>query len=135
MKGTRVYKIWEAMKRRCQNINSTAYKDYGGRGIYVCERWQDFQGFYRDMGEPPTQKHTLERIDNNGSYTPENCRWATAQEQSLNKRNNILITMDGRTMSLSQWARYLGIKRQTLRARLNRGWSHEKTLSCPLQNT
>ena len=84
---TRIYKIWESMKKRCTNINSNSYENYGGRGIYVCKDWlESFEKFYEDMGDPPTNKHELDRINNDDGYYKENCRWATRSENGCNKR-------------------------------------------------
>jgi hypothetical protein len=83
---SRVYRIWNGVKQRCQNPNQTHYERYGGRGVTVCEEWQDFANFYADMGDPPSDKHTLDRIDNDKGYGPGNCRWATYLEQAHNKR-------------------------------------------------
>ena len=83
---TRVYRIWNAMKQRCQNPNQPHYERYGGRGITVCDRWQKFAEFYADMGDPPTDQHSIDRIDNDRGYEPGNCRWATLIEQAQNKR-------------------------------------------------
>jgi len=114
---------------------------YGGRGITVCERWlRSFIAFLADMGQRPSPRHTLDRIDNNGPYTgpcPEypqgNCRWATPFEQANNRRNNRLITWNDTTHSVSEWARLLNFKHSTLLHRLASGWSIEKTLTTALR--
>lgn len=97
------------MKNRCMNSNDVFYSRYGGRGIRVCDRWLDYSLFLEDMGRKPSNKHTLDRIDNNGDYEPSNCRWATAIEQANNKRNTRFITYKGRTKTIANWAREMGI--------------------------
>lgn len=107
---------------------------YGGRGIKVCERWMEsFANFIADMGARPSEEHSLDRIDNNGNYEPGNCRWATATEQSRNKRNNRLLTVFGETKPLSAWVEdsRCAVSRESLKDRVRRGWDVEKALTTP----
>lgn len=132
--GTPEYEAWRHMVRRCVNPKDPAYKYYGARGIGVCDRWRDdFLVFLTDMGLRPSSNHSLDRIDNQKSYSPDNCRWATWIEQNNNRRNSRILTYDGKSQSVAQWAVALGMKEDTIRKRLNRGWSAEKTLTHPLQ--
>lgn len=125
-----VYSVWCGMKRRCYQSNSDAYKNYGGRGIKICDRWlNSFPTFLKDMGVRPDKTYSIDRIDNNGHYEPGNCRWATATEQANNTRKNHFITFNYETNTLTQWARILDMHPSVLRSRLKRGWSIEKTLS------
>lgn len=118
--GTKEYFAWRSMRSRCTNKNNRAWKNYGGRGITVCDPWvESYDAFFEDMGRCPPG-HTLERIDNAKGYTPENCKWASWEEQLNNRRNSVKITYDGRTMGLNQWARRLGLKPDTLSKRLQR---------------
>ena len=126
--GTRIYNIWVNMIQRCTNPKNKVYHAYGGRGITFQSEWKDFDKFYADMGDPPTEEHTLERKKVNGNYTKENCCWATVNEQMANKRNNHTLTYDGRTQILAQWARELGIHHATIRNRLLKGWSVKDAL-------
>lgn len=136
-KRTHVYGAYNAMKQRCENTNHLKYKDYGGRGIKVCERWlNSFEDFLADMGEPPSDKHTLDRFpDMNGNYEPGNVRWATAKEQCNNKRNNRLLTFNGETKTMTEWANQFGISDVTILKRLKRGWSVEKAITIPSRPT
>jgi len=119
MSRTSTYKSWINMKSRCSNQNIPAYENYGGRGITVCDRWLEFEGFYEDMGNKP-RGLTLERRDNNKGYSPENCYYATPKAQSRNTRWNRLIEYDGKTKCLASWAELFGISQKTLWARLER---------------
>jgi len=118
MVGTSTYVIWDSMKQRCVNPNDTTYKNYGGRGITVCDRWDKFENFYADMGKRP-EGMSIERKDNNGNYCLENCCWETRWNQARNRRSNIIIKYDGREQCMADWADEFGIDRGTLRHRLN----------------
>jgi len=108
---SREYQVWRDMKGRCSLRSNKKYHLYGGRGIRVCDRWQDsFENFLADMGHRPSSKHSIDRFpDMNGNYEPSNCRWATRKQQSRNKRNTRLITHDGKTLCLADWAAIVGI--------------------------
>lgn len=123
------YYSWRTMIMRCYNHNDQAYSYYGGRGICVCERWKEsFLNFLEDMGERPEGK-TLDRIDVNGNYCPDNCRWATISEQSYNKRNTIHIEYGGEQLTLEELSKKIGINRKTIYARLHiYGWSAERAI-------
>lgn len=127
---TKVYGVWHAMLDRCRCSTNESFRDYGGRGITVCDRWLDFQSFLADMGDRP-EGGTLERIDVNGHYCPENCRWATQREQGNNRRNNLRLTANGRTQTLAEWAAELGVPKSSIRYRLARGASVEDALFKP----
>lgn len=121
MSYTRTYSSWQAMKSRCTNPNDKYFFNYGARGITVCESWlQSFENFFADMGEMP-EGLTLERKDNSLGYSKGNCRWATRAEQVRNRRNNILITHDGRTLCLKDWCSILEVPYCTARLRIKRG--------------
>jgi hypothetical protein len=121
------------MKRRCLDPKNNRFKLYGGRGIKVCERWKKFKNFLLDMGDRPSPKHSIERKDNEGNYEPGNCEWATAKAQASNTRNNVLITLDGRTMTMSQWAEEKGMLLGTLWHRLHAGWGYESSINTPVR--
>ena len=115
------YKSWTEMKGRCLNINHKSYKDYGGRGITIYQRWVDsFENFIADMGERPSKKHSIDRIDNDGNYEPVNCRWATKQEQNSNTRRNKFVSIDGNCVILAEAARLLGVDPSTVWKRRNK---------------
>lgn len=130
--GTRVYQIWTMLLQRILNPRSKEYRWYGGRGITLDERWKKFENFYADMGDPPSDAHTLDRRDNDGGYFRENCRWATSEEQANNRSNNVLITWKGDTRTLAQWAKLRGLNQCTLRRRLKSGWPVEQALLTPV---
>lgn len=121
---------WRAMKTRCYNKNQTSYENYGGRGISVCERWLDsFENFYEDMGEPPVGSYSIDRIDNNGNYSPENCKWSTTKQQARNKRNTVRYNIDGVEKSLREWCEDSGVKYQTAYMRITRqGWDAKEAI-------
>lgn len=125
---TGAYKVWGAMKERCLNPKNKGYRIYGGRGITVCKRWMHFENFYADMGERP-RGLTLERINNNGNYSPNNCKWATIKEQLRNTRLTTFITFKGVRKSLGDWADELGINKKTIGWRLRHGKTPAQALS------
>lgn len=126
---SRAYSIWHGMLQRCLNPNNPRWADYGGRGITVCKEWRSsFETFLSEMGEPP-DGHSIDRIDNDGPYSKDNCVWASNVQQSRNKGSNRLLTYQGKTQSLAAWAEEVSIPYFTLHARLRRGWSVEQTLS------
>ena len=128
--STRVYSIWRGMLQRCRDEN---WQNYGERGIAVCERWNSFENFYGDMGEPPSARHSIERKDPNGDYCPDNCVWATAKEQARNRRNNRIVEFNGEALTIAEWSDRTGIKSATIHARLDRGWDIAKALAAPSQ--
>lgn len=118
---SRIYRLWDSMLRRCNNPQTHNYSNYGARGITVCERWEDFEIFYQDMGEPP-KGCSIERIDNSKGYSKDNCKWATVTEQARNRRTNVTLTLQGRTMCLAQWAEEKGMKPNLIGDRYRQGW-------------
>lgn len=124
------YTRWQSMKRRCYKEYDSHYARYGGRGIKVCDRWlNSFETFFYDMGLPPSKDYQIDRIDNDGDYEPSNCRWASREDNARNKSNNRMIEAFGKTQTLSAWEVEVGIKRETIAMRLNRGWIAEDALS------
>lgn len=126
---TREYTNWTNMKRRCLSPSHVKFPDYGGRGITLCDEWKNFDSFINDMGPAPTNKHTIDRINNDLGYTKENCRWASPKEQANNKRNNKLITAFGKTQTQAQWSRETGVSQQNIYSRLKRGFPPESAVS------
>lgn len=128
MYNTPEYMAWRSMKSRCSNKKDAAFVHYGARGIRVCDQWKSFENFYKDMGERPTGK-SLDRIDNNGPYSPDNCRWATAKQQVRNTRVTTYYEYDGITLCLQEWAEIKGICPGVIYTRYKRGWRGEKLFS------
>lgn len=127
---SREYNIWGHIKYRCFNKNSPFYHLYGGRGITMCDRWKDsFDNFLEDMGSIPHDKYSIDRIDNNKGYFPENCRWASHKEQARNKNWNMKITFNNETKLLCDWSKTTGINQATLRNRIVRGWPIQEAFS------
>ncbi len=126
------YRTWKSIKQRCLNPKTRHYKDYGGRGIAVCDRWlNSFEDFLADMGKKPSPKHEIDRYpDNDGNYGPGNCRWASRSQQMSNTRRVPLITANGLTLSSKEWADRTGLKQETIMARINRfGWDKERAVT------
>ena len=136
----KLYDIWRQMTLRCYDATNVSYHNYGARGIRVCSRWlvgalnvKPHKVFRLDMGERPSTDYSLERKNNNGHYEPDNCKWATKQEQCRNTRTNLLITFNGETKCLSEWAETLGIPRTRITDRLKLGWTLEDAIALPKQ--
>ena len=139
MTRTRLYREWSGMKARCCSPENVNFKNYGARGITVCEEWmQSFEKFrewavaagYDDTA--PRGQYTLERKDNDGPYSPENCRWATMKDQSMNKRDTIRLTYNGETLTSLEWAQRTGLSAEMIRRRIRRGWSTDRALTEPI---
>lgn len=133
LKHTKEYEAWLHLRARCYNPNEKYYNNYGGRGITVCDRWNNsidgFLNFMKDMGKKPGKEYSIDRIDNSGNYCPENCRWATFKTQNNNRRNNRYLTLNGETKTMQEWVNFLNIPRSTLKQRLHNGWSVEEALT------
>lgn len=123
---------WKSMVSRCTCQASISWPNYGGRGIKICDRWMDFENFLADMGNRPAGS-SIDRIDNDGNYEPENCRWATRIEQGINRRTNTLIELNGVSKSLSEWERETGILSETIKQRICLGWSAKDALTRPVR--
>ena len=131
MAGTPTYLSWQHMKQRCFNPKNQSYANYGGRGITVCDRWLKFENFYADMGVRPDGM-SLERKENNGDYEPNNCRWATQQEQTCNTRRTRRVEWNGRIQTMTAWAVELGLRPNCVIKRLGYlGWTMERALGLP----
>ncbi len=125
---------WLRMLARCNNSRNPDYARYGGRGIQICDRWaRSYENFLADMGRRPGLGYSIDRIDNDGHYSPDNCRWATDEEQQLNKRSNHRVTWGDRTKTIKEWSVETGIPYGTLLMRIRAGWSVEDAMTKPLQ--
>ena len=127
------YNTWSNMFDRCYNPKNKRFRDYGERGIAVCERWHIFENFYEDMGPKGHEDLTIERIDVNLGYSKENCEWATRLTQSRNKRRSIRISHNGETKVLKEWVDILGLPYNIIHARIKHGWSFEKAIDAPIR--
>lgn len=132
---TRLFKIWSSMQERCYRPKHKHFKDYGGRGITVCDEWKANFLAFKEWAETNgyTDKLTLDRKDVEGNYTPENCRWATMKEQQNNRRNNHYVELNGISHTITEWSEILGIKKTTIKERLKCGWTDEEALTKPVR--
>ena len=130
--GSPEYRAWAMMKARCYTKSYEKYGTYGARGIKVCDRWKtSFENFLADMGRRPSPEHSIDRKDNDGDYTPENCRWATRFQQAQNRRCANIISVNGEAKNLQVWADERGIDPQTITDRIERGWTPEEAVNTP----
>lgn len=134
MTNTRLYRIWHGMRLRCHLSSRKSYvKYYQSRGITVCDRWNNsFELFAKDMGEPPSPKHSIDRIDNNKGYYPDNCRWVLSKEQQRNTSRNVYLEYRGEKRCISEWSEITGVKFHIISQRIRRGWSVEDTFNTPV---
>lgn len=130
--STKEYNTWAMMKRRCTNKTSADYMIYGGRGIKVCDRWLTFELFFMDMGAAPSAHHSIDRIDGNGPYSPENCRWADTKTQGRNRSITEFLEYNGERLPIGAWSEKTGIPYKRIHARLSRGWTIAKALTTPM---
>lgn len=132
--GTKLYGVWAGMKRRCLNPNTHYYREYGGRGIKVCDEWMEYLGFKEwAMQNGYSEGLTIDRIDVNGNYEPSNCRWTTMQEQQRNRRDNVRLEYQGHVYSGDEIAEITGLKVRTIRGRIERGWDVERIITTKLK--
>jgi hypothetical protein len=130
---SREYRAWKKMHDRCRNPNNPRFDDYGAKGIAVCERWADYSNFLADMGRRPSQRHSLDRRDNDLGYTPGNCRWATPHEQMTNRTVTRFVQFEGVDIPLATLAQRFAIPANTLRFRVLKGWPIQEALMTPVR--
>ncbi len=126
------HNTWQGMYQRCYNKKHPGFRHYGGRGISICPEWLGkggFLRFYADMGDKPGPEYSIDRIDNNGNYSKENCRWATQNEQCRNRRVGVYVTWNGKTQRITEWAKEVGISEVCIASRLRMGWDVERALT------
>jgi hypothetical protein len=131
--GTLTYARWKSMMQRCNNPKASNYAYYGGQGIKVCPRWHSYAAFLSDMGECPSPKMTLDRKDNKLGYEPGNCQWVTQAEQNRNRSYCVLLTHNGITQNVTDWAAAIGIPANSLNMRIRLGWDVDRALTTPLK--
>lgn len=132
--GSAEYQAWVNMRQRCLNPKHPSFKDYGERGIVICEQWSTFEQFLFDMGLRPSSLHSIERIKNDDGYKLENCKWAVKFEQQNNTRHNNFLEYNGKKQNIKRWSEELGIPQNTIVTRLTRGWTVARALSTPGRN-
>jgi hypothetical protein len=126
------YWIWNSMVQRCTNPNNSGYQNYGGRGITICDTWLRYEGFIADMGERPSDKHSIDRLDNDKGYSPDNCAWVERKMQARNKRNNRILECNGISKTLAEWSEISGVGYATIIARIKSGWDVCRAVSDPV---
>lgn len=133
MRKTRIYETWVNMKTRCTNKNNAAYPKYGGRGILLCAEWtDDFLSFYKwALSHGYSDRLTIDRINNNGNYEPNNCRFVSYVVQNNNRRSNHILTYNGKSQALTAWSRETGIPQATISNRLKKGWTIDEVFNIP----
>jgi len=131
--GTVEHGIWKGMRQRVLDVRDKAYPRYGGRGIRIAPRWDSFENFLTDMGLRPSADYSLERVDNNGDYSPQNCKWILKSRQARNRRDTRMLEIDGESKSLADWADTFGLPSIRVRRRIDRGWNPLRALTTPLK--
>lgn len=136
MSKSRPYRIWRGIHTRCTNPKTINWHLYGGKGVKICERWDEFENFWEDMKEGYSSEMTIDRIDGSGDYTPENCQWATKTQQARNRENNYLVTYKGETLLGREWDERRRFKLGTVRDRISKkGWPVEKAIETPVKQS